>query len=98
MSQVLQKSLNTGAIFVSDLLGPDNLYEYLKLFGFGDSTNSGMGGEADGLVRTNKDPRLVRLRPRHQQLRPGHRRNAAAGDHGHVGGDQRWQAHAAIHH
>ncbi len=56
MVDVLQKSLNTGAIFVSDLLGPDNLYKYLKLFGFGDSTNSGMGGEATGLLRTNKDP------------------------------------------
>jgi cell division protein FtsI/penicillin-binding protein 2 len=56
MVDVLQKSLNTGAIFVSDLLGPDRLYDYLKRFGFGDSTHSGMGGEATGLLRTNKDP------------------------------------------
>jgi cell division protein FtsI/penicillin-binding protein 2 len=56
MVDVLQKSLNTGAIFVSDLLGPDNLYKYLKLFGFGESTNSGLGGEASGLLRTNQDP------------------------------------------
>jgi cell division protein FtsI/penicillin-binding protein 2 len=56
MVDVLQKSLNTGAIFVSDLLGPNNLYRYLQLFGFGDSTHSGIGGEATGLLRTNKDP------------------------------------------
>lgn len=56
MTDVLQKSLNTGAIWVSDLLGPSNLYAYLKRFGFGDATHSGLGGEAAGLLRTNKDP------------------------------------------
>ena len=55
MSDVLQKSLNTGAIWVSDRLGPTNLYTYLQRFGFGESTHSGMGGEATGLLRTNKD-------------------------------------------
>lgn len=56
MTEVLQKSLNTGAIWVSDQLGPDNLYNYFAKFGFGTSTHSGLSGEADGLVRTNKDP------------------------------------------
>jgi cell division protein FtsI/penicillin-binding protein 2 len=55
MTQVLQKSLNTGAIWVSDRLGATRLYGYQKKFGFGTSTNSGMAGEADGLVRTNQD-------------------------------------------
>jgi cell division protein FtsI/penicillin-binding protein 2 len=55
MTQVLQKSLNTGAIFLSDLIGPDKLYASLARFGFGESTHSGLSGEADGLVRTNKD-------------------------------------------
>ncbi|HLF76486.1 MAG TPA: penicillin-binding protein 2 [Dehalococcoidia bacterium] len=54
MTQLLQKSLNTGAIWLSDQVGATRLYEYFKRFGFGESTHSGMGGEADGLVRTNK--------------------------------------------
>ncbi|HEX5368796.1 MAG TPA: penicillin-binding protein 2, partial [Dehalococcoidia bacterium] len=56
MTQVLQKSLNTGAIWLSDQIGPDKLYEYLKRFGYGDSTHSGLGGESSGIVRTNQDP------------------------------------------
>jgi cell division protein FtsI/penicillin-binding protein 2 len=55
MVELLQKSLNTGAIWLSDLLGANNLYAYLKRFGFGESTYSGLGGEATGLLRTNKD-------------------------------------------
>jgi cell division protein FtsI/penicillin-binding protein 2 len=54
MTQVLQKSLNTGAIWVSDRLGATKLYDYLYRFGFGETTHSGLAGEADGLVRTNK--------------------------------------------
>jgi cell division protein FtsI/penicillin-binding protein 2 len=56
MTQVLQKSLNTGAIWLSDQIGPDRLYQYLQRFGYGESTHSGLGGESDGLVRTNQDP------------------------------------------
>jgi cell division protein FtsI/penicillin-binding protein 2 len=54
MTQLLQKSLNTGAIWLSDLIGPTRLYEAFARFGLGTSTHSGLGGEADGLVRTNK--------------------------------------------
>jgi cell division protein FtsI/penicillin-binding protein 2 len=57
MTQLLQKSLNTGAIWLSDLIGPTRLYAALERFGFGTSTYSGLGGEAEGLVRTNKDPK-----------------------------------------
>jgi cell division protein FtsI/penicillin-binding protein 2 len=55
MSDVLQKSLNTGAIWVANVIGADNLYSYFKRFGFGDSTHSGMSGESTGLIRTNAD-------------------------------------------
>ena len=55
MTQLLQKSLNTGAIWLSDRIGPDRLYDSIKRFGFGQPTHSGLGGEAAGLVRTNKD-------------------------------------------
>ncbi|HWC30092.1 MAG TPA: penicillin-binding protein 2 [Dehalococcoidia bacterium] len=55
MTQVLQKSLNTGAIWLSDLIGANRLYESIERFGFGETTHSGLGGEAEGLLRTNKD-------------------------------------------
>jgi cell division protein FtsI/penicillin-binding protein 2 len=53
MTQLLQKSLNTGAIWLSDLIGPDRLYESFKSIGFGESTHSGFGGESVGILRTN---------------------------------------------
>jgi len=56
MTQVLQKSLNTGAIWLSDQIGPERLYESIARFGFGESTHSGLGGESAGLVRTYEDP------------------------------------------
>jgi cell division protein FtsI (penicillin-binding protein 3) len=56
MTQVLQKSLNTGAIWLSDLIGPEKLYASIERFGFGESTHSGLGGESAGLLRTYKDP------------------------------------------
>ncbi|MPZ49927.1 MAG: stage V sporulation protein D [Dehalococcoidia bacterium] len=55
MTQLLQKSLNTGAIWLSDQIGATRLYESIHRFGFGESTHSGLGGEAEGLMRTNKD-------------------------------------------
>jgi len=55
MTQLLQKSLNTGAIWLSDRIGADRLYDSIKRFGFGESTHSGLGGESAGLLRTNQD-------------------------------------------
>ncbi|HYM14068.1 MAG TPA: penicillin-binding protein 2 [Dehalococcoidia bacterium] len=56
VTQILQRSLNTGAVWMSGLLGPDNFYHYVKQFGIGTATGIGLGGEPDGLVRTNQDP------------------------------------------
>ena len=56
MTQVLQKSLNTGAVWVAEQIGPERFYEYLKRFGFGEQTHVGLGGEAEGNVRTSEDP------------------------------------------
>ena len=53
---VLQKSLNTGAVWMAGLLGPDRFYQYVQRFGFGEPTQIKLGGEASGLVRTNEDP------------------------------------------
>jgi cell division protein FtsI/penicillin-binding protein 2 len=54
-TQLLQKSLNTGAIWLSGLIGAENFYRYVDRFGFGEPTNSGLGGEAEGLVRSSDD-------------------------------------------
>lgn len=56
MTEVLQKSLNTGAIWLADLIGPERLYESIERFGFGEPTHSGLGGESAGLLRTHRDP------------------------------------------
>lgn len=56
VTQVLQKSLNTGAVWMSSLIGPDAFYDYMKRFGIGTPTSVGLGGEPAGLLRTNADP------------------------------------------
>ena len=48
MTQVLEKSLNTGAIFVEKLLGNLRFYEYVKSFGFGQVSGIETIGEASG--------------------------------------------------
>jgi cell division protein FtsI (penicillin-binding protein 3) len=55
MTQLLQKSLNTGAVWVGQQIGPERFYEYVKRFGFGEATGVGLGGEAAGIVRTSDD-------------------------------------------
>jgi cell division protein FtsI/penicillin-binding protein 2 len=55
MTELLQFSLNTGAVWLSGVLGPDNLYHYIERFGFGEPTRVGLGGEAAGLVRSHHD-------------------------------------------
>ena len=54
-TQILTKSLNTGAVWLSGLLGPDLFYDYVERFGFGQPTNVGLSGEAPGQVRTPAD-------------------------------------------
>jgi cell division protein FtsI/penicillin-binding protein 2 len=57
VQQILSKSLNTGAAWLSSLCGPANFYDYVGRFGFGVTSNSGLSGEADGRVRTpDSDP------------------------------------------
>jgi cell division protein FtsI/penicillin-binding protein 2 len=56
MVQLLQKSLNTGAVWVSELIGAERFYDYIGRFGFGEPTHVGLGGEATGQYRTETDP------------------------------------------
>lgn len=50
MSYVLEASLNTGTTFVEQKLGKDLFYEYIKKFGFGETTGIEFDGEAAGKV------------------------------------------------
>lgn len=51
MTQVLEKSLNTGAIFVQRKLGESNFLNYVEKFGFGKKTGIDLFSEASGDVR-----------------------------------------------
>jgi len=48
MTQVLEKSLNTGVIFVEKLIGNKNFAEYVRRFGFGEKTGIDLLGEESG--------------------------------------------------
>lgn len=48
MTQVLDESLNTGAVYVQQLLGQDIFRDYVKKFGFGSDTNIGLPSESSG--------------------------------------------------
>ncbi|MFH0912505.1 MAG: penicillin-binding protein 2 [Patescibacteria group bacterium] len=55
MTQVLEKSLNTGATFVVQKLGRQLFYKYLKDLGFDASTNVGLDGEIAASVRSFRE-------------------------------------------
>ena len=50
MSQVLEKSLNTGSIFAQRKLGNDDFLNYVVAFGFGQQTGVDMPGEIKGNI------------------------------------------------
>ncbi len=49
--QVIERSSNIGTVKVAFKLGGDNLYNYIKKFGFGDMTKIDLPGEVPGLIR-----------------------------------------------
>lgn len=51
MEDVLAKSSNIGAIRIGITVGPKNLYEYIRRFGFGRRTGIELPAEAPGMVR-----------------------------------------------
>ncbi len=55
-TEVLVKSLNTGAVWLAQELGPDLFYEYVWRFGFGETAGTRLSGEAPGQVRSHLDP------------------------------------------
>ncbi|MBI3956846.1 MAG: penicillin-binding protein 2, partial [Candidatus Kerfeldbacteria bacterium] len=52
MNQVLEQSINTGAIFTVQKLGTDRFRDYLERFGFGTKTGIPLQGENDGDIST----------------------------------------------
>jgi len=59
MTNVLELSLNTGAVFVERALGHDKFREYIERFGFGERTGVDLQGEVGGdirnILRTSRD-------------------------------------------
>ncbi|MEX1052167.1 MAG: penicillin-binding protein 2 [Patescibacteria group bacterium] len=55
MTQVLENSDNVAMVWLSQKLGLDNQYSYLKKFGFGEKTEVGLTGEQRGIVRDRED-------------------------------------------
>lgn len=55
MTQVLEKSLNTGAIFAKDQIGNGKFFEYLKNFGFGLTSGIELATEDKGDIRPVSD-------------------------------------------
>ena len=51
VAEVIEESSNIGTIKIARALGPAGMYRYARLFGFGNSTNSGLPGEVAGELR-----------------------------------------------
>ena len=51
MTQVLEKSLNTGVIFAEKQMGNATFADYMRKFGFGEVTGADVFGEAAGNIR-----------------------------------------------
>ncbi|MBN2655023.1 MAG: penicillin-binding protein 2 [Nitrospirae bacterium] len=49
--EVIQKSSNVGTIKIALKLGKDKMYDYIKMFGFGEKTGIDMAGEVSGILR-----------------------------------------------
>lgn len=54
MTEVIEKSLNSGAIFAQQKLGKDQFKKYVEKFGFGEKTGIDLGGEEKGSISNLK--------------------------------------------
>lgn len=51
VKDILVHSSNIGTMLLSDTIGPEKQYDYMKAFGFGDKTTLGFPGETAGLFK-----------------------------------------------
>ena len=51
MTNVIEQSINTGAVFAEQKIGHQKFYEYLKKFGFGETTGVGLPDEVAGSLK-----------------------------------------------
>ncbi len=49
--EIIERSSNVGTIKIARMLGPQKLYHYARLFGFGSKTGIDMPGEASGYLK-----------------------------------------------
>ena len=59
MTQVLEKSLNTGAVFVQQLVGKEKFKDYVEKFGFNKTTGIDLGGEVKGNISNLNNKRDI---------------------------------------
>lgn len=55
VEDILIQSSNLGAMMISEMLGEERFYDYIKQFGFGDLTGVDLPGEVPGKIRETKD-------------------------------------------
>ena len=59
MTQVLEKSLNTGVIYIEKLVGNKNFADYVDRFGFGQKSGIDLPGEVPGNTRNLDNPKTT---------------------------------------
>ncbi len=61
MTEVIENSINTGAVYAEQLLGHENFYDYVKKFGFAEKTGIGLPEEISGDAKnlTNKGAKAI---------------------------------------
>jgi cell division protein FtsI/penicillin-binding protein 2 len=59
MTQVLEKSLNTGVIYIEKLVGNRTFADYVQRFGFGKKSGVSLPGEISGNINNLSDPKIT---------------------------------------
>jgi len=61
ITEILEKSINVGVVYLADLLGRESFRNYLKKFGFGGLTNIELSGEVSGDINNLEREQLIYL-------------------------------------